>query len=300
MSTRHPTRLLGLALVAHLVPLGCGVAVGSEPGLGDAGAGGASGGGGGGGGVSEPVDTEAEFLEKFAEITCDATRNCNCEGTYPACEQDVAQKLETPRALIKSLGHTWDAACAGQIIAQYAKTANTCSPEFADGCCRPYVGPVSKGQPCSFYTEGAYTVDDCGQGLRCSAPNSLGTCIEVCPAPSGREGDSCAEVPCAAGFSCINAYTCFKDAALGESCVERRCAEGSYCSVNATCQPQSALGGACESAEQCAAERHCVDGTCRDPKAAGERCSSDQECSSACWQGACAVDAAVCSYLSLP
>lgn len=303
-SRRFPTLV---ALLCALAPLGCGDEA-SGPGAGGPSA------------VATPI-AFADYCDRYAQMTCDVARTCDCLAgtghatcvTYQtvACREDVEPPVEEGR-------RRWDAAAAGQCLAELEAIAADCSLSDAywpEACDAMEVGIVPANGACE-------SDRDCAGGLACAG----GVCRtlpgdgEPCDAEYGcadedfcgddglchayrGPGGACPEGSraCADELTCNpSTETCEPYRGEGESCADAPSAcdsELGCAPATQTCEPYPSAGASCVETDRCREGVYCgADGLCHDEKVEGVACAGDDECATGHCDGQrCAAESDVCS-----
>ena len=152
-----------------------------------------------------------------------------------------------------------------------------------DGPCgQMWVGTAPEGASCSYDLESLV----CAPGTECVVGLDLcGECRAVA-AP----GDSCAELPCGVGATCID------DICVARGLHGDRCDDDTPCTIGASCEAGVCAGPtfvrppqACDRQRRCAYKSVCSDGQCRPTALLGEPCEPAVGCASGrCVGGVCA------------
>ncbi|HVU05683.1 MAG TPA: Dickkopf N-terminal cysteine-rich domain-containing protein [Polyangiaceae bacterium] len=275
---------------------------------------------------------EADFAREVARQGCAAIAACCQQNRLSAdqatCETNLERLVQTQVLYpANSPIVTYDANNAGDCVAQFVQTYQTCGAAIVKqpACGHVYVGHVPEGASC---TKSPECADPSGGNASCvdgictvpgatsSTPGALGDpCNATCrtePAVtfcSSTLSSSGAEPPPGAkscettsGLYCDDAtYTCAALPALGQPCTTY-CAAGAYCD-GTRCVAQKA-SGPCPNYTECNSATYCdvtsAEPTCKPRLPMGTSCQSSTECQSgACRNSVCGtlapVDANVCA-----
>jgi hypothetical protein len=269
------------------------------------------------GGESAAPVSFADYCDRYAQVTCDFARRCDClhGATIEMCRavmgNECATDVETP---VNDGRQAYDAEQGGACLAGLQSVLGSCTPDYdayPDACDRMLVGLLGEGRSC----DGS---DECVPGLdcyngRCIDPPAAGeACVdgsycpgsmfcgadELCHAPRGA-GQPCPEgdQACADEMFCDNrTTTCEPLLHSGAPCMDFGgvCADGLYCSLaSGNCTPIPGNGGDCgDSSGECASGLYCdaAGRVCRPQLPAGQPCTDGDQCLSGdCTGDVCAA-----------
>lgn len=263
--------------------------------------------------TAQPVP-EDELPDATASAMCELIFGCSCENPghadQPSCVENQTGELSEDQLAAQAAGLTYDAQCAGNLVAQAEAAGCATTLEFdCNSFCAAYHGDLALGSECTV-VETQSTWSDCAQGLWCLN----GTCEDPCFVQEGLLGlgEQCRDengplgtCDFSMGLWCdFETETCIALPGVGEECYGGEiCGVGAYCDYSSgqgLCAAVPAVGEACTYA--CAEGSYCdgvdgQEGTCVPLPGAGELCTGPGQCAEGnfCNEGVCeALPAWVC------